>query len=113
MLPEHEAATSLKTTRAAIIKMILAWCFLAAAISLQPYSSDSVSSGELYILRSSQAELIVLFVFLGTSLLFSLNALRHSFGPTRAASIVCLIVTVYFLVDWFTLLLSWPARRWG
>ena len=113
MLPEHEAATTLRSTRAAIIKMISAWCFLAAAIFLQPYSSDNVSSGELYILRRSQAELIVLLAFLGTSLLFSLNAMRHSFGPTKAASLVCLIVAVDFLVDWFTLLLSWPARRWG
>ena len=113
MLPEHEAATTLRSTRAAIIKMTSACCFLAAAIFLQPYSSDNVSSGELYILRRSQAELIVLLAFLGTSLLFSLNAMRHSFGPTKAASLVCLIVAVDFLVDWFTLLLSWPARRWG
>ena len=113
MSPEHNAPPAMKTTRAAFIKMILAWCFLAAAISLQPYSADSTSSGEQYILRRSQAELIVLLAFLGTSLLLSLNAMRHSFRLTKTASIVCLIVAVYLLGDWFILLLSWPARRWG
>ena len=113
MLSEPEAAPSRKTPNAAIFRMVSGWCFLAIAFWLHPFSSAYVSSGEPYLLRRSPTALIMLICSLGASLLFSVNASRHSFGFTKASSIVCLVVVLLLLGDWFILLISWPARRWG